>query len=119
VQRFTDLKAWQRAYRFVLVVYRETRRFPAQERFGLAAQLRRAAVSVAANLAEGTKRRDPADFARLINVAEGSLAESECLLRMAHDLGYIGSDSAAFLVREAEEISRMLNGLHRAVLRDR
>ncbi len=115
MQRFTDLKVWQRAHAMALEIYRVTAAFPSDERFGLISQIRRAAVSVSANIAEGAKRRHPADFARFLNVAEGSIAEVECLTLLAKDLKYLSDDAAKPLMSEAEEISRMLNALREKV----
>jgi four helix bundle protein len=77
VQRFTELKVWQRSHSLVLEVYRLTSKFLSDEQFGLTSQLRRAIVSVPTNIAEGSKRLTKADYARFLNITEGSLAESE------------------------------------------
>ena len=117
MQRFTELKVWQRSYQLVLRLYEQTRLLPAEERYGLSAQMRRAAVFIIANIAEGSKRRSQPDYARLLNLAEGSLAETECLLRLARDLDLIPAASIDPLIADAEEIGRMLNSLRRSVLR--
>ncbi len=77
MQRFTELRVWQRSHALVLNVYRLTESFPQQERYGLTAQLRRAALSVPTNIAEGSKRLTSLEYARFLNIAEGSLAETE------------------------------------------
>jgi four helix bundle protein len=115
MQRFTELKVWQRAHTLVLEVYRLTATFPAEERFGLTAQLRRAAISVAANLAEGSKRQHNRDYARFLNVAEGSAAEAEYLLLLSRDLGYAGAARAEPLLAEVTDIARMLHALRTKV----
>jgi len=115
MQRYTDLKVWQRSHAFVLEVYRLTEGFPSDERFGLTSQIRRAAVSVPTNIAEGAKRKGPQDYARFLNVAEASLAEAEYLLVLSRDLEYLGSEIADRWVSEASEISRMLYALRRKV----
>jgi four helix bundle protein len=79
MQRFTDLKVWQRSHALVLRIYQLTAGFPAEERFGLGVQLRRAALSVPTNIAEGSKRQGSQEYARFLNIAEGSLAETECI----------------------------------------
>jgi len=89
---FRDLLVWRRAHEFVLAVYTFTAGFPRQETYGLAAQMRRAAVSIPANIAEGFRRRGRADKAPFMNVAEGSLEECRYYLILAQDLGY--GDSA-------------------------
>jgi four helix bundle protein len=115
VQRFTDLKVWQRAHALTMRVYRLTSCFPTGERFGLTSQIRRAAVSVGANVAEGSKRRSRADYARFLNMAEGSLAEVEHLTLVSRDLGLVSHDDAGQLLAEIDETARMLNGLRSKV----
>ena len=115
MQRFTELKVWQRGHALVLEIYRVTATFPTDERFGLTSQLRRAAASVPTNIAEGSKRQHPPDYARFLNVAEGSLAETEYLLFLSRELGYLTSDVAEPLLKEAGEISRMLYALRSKV----
>ena len=111
MQRFKDLKVWQRSHALVLELYGLTQGFPRDERFGLVSQLRRAAVSVPANIAEGSKRRGSQEYARFLNIAEGSLAESEYLLLLSRDLGYLTAPATEPLFAEIEEIARMLHGL--------
>jgi four helix bundle protein len=115
MQRYTDLKVWERSHQLALEVYRETPSWPGAERFGLTGQVRRAAVSVATNIAEGSKRAHGGDFARFLNVAEGSLAEVGYLLLLGRDLGSRGAAEADRLRTEVEEISRMAYGLRRKV----
>ena len=110
---FEDLIVWQKAHAFVLGVYRLSSDFPREEVYGLTSQLRRAAVSVPANIAEGFKRRGRADKARLMNVAEGSLEETRYYLRLAHDLGYGSNDE---LVANAAEVGRLLGSYARTLL---
>ncbi|MFZ4693714.1 MAG: four helix bundle protein [Verrucomicrobiia bacterium] len=85
---FRDLIVWQKAHELVLAVYRFTSRFPTEERYGLVSQLRRAAVSAPANMAEGFSKRGRADKARFFNMAQGSLEELHYYLILAEDLGY-------------------------------
>ena len=115
MQGFTELKVWQRSHELALEVYRLSGEFPAEERFGVTSQLRRAPVSTASNVAEGSKRKHPKDYARFLNIAEASLAEAEYLLILAKDLGYIDQQAAESLRCEADEISRMLNALRERV----
>lgn len=110
---FEDLIVWQKAHAFALSIYRLTQAFPKNETYGLTAQLRRAAVSVQANIAEGFKRRGKPDKARFMNVAEGSLEEARYYLRLAHDLGYLASPQ---LGQESAEIGKMLTAYVRGVL---
>ena len=111
MQRFTDLKVWQRAHALVLAIYRLTATFPADERFGVTSQLRRAAVSVPSNIAEGSKRKSNQDYAHFLNLAEGSSAEVEDLLMLRRDLGHATPEQIESLLKEADEIARMLYAL--------
>ena len=110
---FQDLVVWRKAHELVLAVYSFTAGFPKQETYGLALQMRRAAVSVPANIAEGFRRRGKADKARYMNMAEGSLEESRYYLILSQDLGY-GDNSK--LMASLEEVSRLLNGYASAIL---
>lgn len=115
MQRFQDLKVWQRSHALVLEIYRLTKDFPSTERFGITSQIRRAAVSVPTNIAEGTKRLGGQDFVRFINIAEGSLAETEYLITLSRDLIYLSPGDAVGPLAETAEISRMLNALRTKV----
>jgi four helix bundle protein len=115
MQRFRDLKVWQRSHALVKKVYSHTRRFPEDERFGIVPQLRRAAVSVPTNVAEGSKRSHKADYARFLNIAEASLSETQYLLLLSSDLDYLPSAAFSLLDTEIEEIARMLFRLRRKV----
>ena len=108
MQRFTELKVWQRSHALALDLYRTTATFPETERFGLVSQIRRAATSVPANIAEGSKRATRKDYARFLNVAEGSAAELEYLMILARDLGLIAADQGSRFCDELQEIARML-----------
>jgi four helix bundle protein len=110
---FRDLLVWRKAHELVLAVYRLTESFPEREKFGLSHQMRRAAVSVPANIAEGFGKRSQAEKARFLNIAEGSLEECRYYLILAQDLGY---GQTAALMDALEESSRLLNAYTRAVL---
>lgn len=110
---FRDLVVWQKAHEMVLAIYRLTRRFPSEEKFGLTAQLRRAAVSVAANITEGFSKRGRLDKVRYLNIAQGSLEEVHYYLILAGDLGYLAPEELAGHYRE---VARLLNGYTRAIL---
>jgi len=118
MQRFTELKVWQRSHELTLEAYRVTATFPSAERFGLISQLRRAAASVPTNIAEGSKRESNQEYARFLNSAEGSLAETEYLVMLSRDLGFLARDSADELLKEITEIARMLNALKKRVVGD-
>jgi four helix bundle protein len=115
MQRFTELRVWQRSHALVLEVYRATLKFPSEERYGLTAQLRRAALSVPTNIAEGSKRVSRQEYARFLNVAEGSLAETEYLLMVARDLGYVAMKETEMHLKELTEIASMLSSLRAKV----
>src|SRR5947199_10546069 len=110
---FQDLLVWQKAHRFVLDIYALAAAFPKQETYGLSLQMRRAAVSIPANIAEGFRRRGKADKARFMNLAEGSVEECRYYLILAHDLGYGDTSRLASLL---EEVSKLLNAYARAIL---
>src|SRR5712692_11704731 len=110
---FRDLRVWRRAHELVRAVYRLTASFPEREKFGLTHQMRRAAVSVPANIAEGFGKRSPAEKARFLNIAQGSLEECRYYLILAQDLGYGPTES---LLGTLEETSRLLNAYARAIL---
>lgn len=118
MQHFTKLLVWQRSHELVLHLHRATVGFPKTERFGLTSQLRRAALSVPTNIAEGSKRSSQTDFARFLNMAEGSLSETEYLVILSRDLGYIQEPAAATYLKEITEILRMLSGLRTKVTTD-
>jgi four helix bundle protein len=111
MQQFTKLLVWQRSHKLVLAVYGVSVGLPRSEQFGLMSQLRRAALSVPTNIAEGSKRQSQSDFARFLNIAEGSLAETEYLLIVSRDLGYLEPPAASRYLKEVSEILRMLSGL--------
>jgi four helix bundle protein len=115
VQRFRDLKVWQRSHVLVKQVYAISRGFPEEERFGIVAQLRRAAVSVPTNIAEGAKRLHAKEYARFLNVAEASLAETQYLLLLSSELDYFSPAVFRSHDAEIEEISRMLCALREKV----
>lgn len=108
--KFEKLAVWQKAIEFADHVYTATDSFPAEERFGLTNQLRRAANSVSSNIAEGSARSD-ADFARFVGYAAGSLYETVTQTFIAKRRRLISDDTFTSLYAEAEEISRMLTGL--------
>jgi four helix bundle protein len=110
---FRDLLVWRKAHEFTLAVYTFTAAFPKAETYGLALQMRRAAVSVPANIAEGFRRRGKPEKARFMNIAEGSLEESRYYLLLAQDLGY--GDTQA-LMATLEEVSRLLSAYAAAIL---
>ena len=105
------LRVFQRADGLVLAVYRATRQFPAEERFGLQAQIRRAAVSAAANIVEGSARRTAAEYVNFLNIASGSAAEARYLIDLASRLGMLLEDEATALEGGYRELSASLCAL--------
>ena len=110
---FRDLVVWQQAHAFVLAVYRYTAGLPKPETYGLSLQMRRAAISIAANVAEGFAKRTKPEKARYLNIAEGSVEESRYYLILAQDLGYGETQT---LTNALEDVSRLLNAYARAIL---
>jgi len=106
-RQFTDLLVWQKAHAFVLEIYKATAAFPKHELFTLSSQMRRAAISIPANIAEGFKKRSPADKARLMNISQGSLEECRYYLILSRDLDYL--DNYESLDVQLDEVSRMLH----------
>ena len=111
-QSFKDLMVWRKAHEFVLAVYVLTAAFPKHETYGLVSQMRRAAVSIPANIVEGFRRRGKADKARFMNMSESSLEECRYYLILTEDLGY---GSTPQLASALEEISRMLSAYVTAI----
>ena len=108
--RFEDVIAWQKARVFINHVYRVTRDYPDVERYGLTSQFQRAAVSIAANIAEGYKRLGKDDKLRFYNYSQGSLEECRCYIYLSMDFNYISPDEASEMICEIEETSKILNG---------
>ncbi len=109
---FQDLVVWQKAHGFALSIYRLTGCFPKHEIYGLTSQMRRAAVSVAANIAEGFKKRGVADKARFLNTAEGSLEESRYYLLLSRDLKYAETNME---MEALNELGSLLNAYAEAI----
>ena len=110
---FAQLKVWQSAHAVALSAYRLTARFPTDERFGLTAQIRRAAVSVGANIAESCGRSHDGDQGRFLQMAKGSAKEVRSHLMIARDLGFLSAQEQQELDDHLEEIERMLASLLR------
>jgi four helix bundle protein len=110
---FRELVVWRKAHEFVLGMYHFTSSFPRHETYGLSSQMRRAAFSIPANIAEGFRKRGRADKVRFMNMAEGSIEESRYYLILAQDLGYGDTKK---LMASLEEISGLLNAYARAIL---
>ena len=108
-----NLDAWKVSRQLVSAIYRLTQGFPKEELFGLTSQLRRAAVSVPSNIAEGAARAGEREFAQFLNLARGSLSELETQLLIAGDLGYIRADDPIFAA--VDRVSRLITGLYKTI----
>ena len=113
---FEKLDVWQKAIDFADLVYNRTRGFPADERFGLTNQMRRAAVSVSSNIAEGTSRISQTDFARFIEIASGSVFEVVSQSFIGRRQGFLTEEGFRALNSSADEIGRMLSGLRKSLI---
>lgn len=116
---FHDLVVWQKSHALVLDLYKATLHFPQDERYALTSQLRRAATSIPANIAEGSGHDSDGDFSRFVAIALGSAAELEYHLLLARDLGYISSNDHRAFDQRLAEVKRMLVSLRRRLLKDR
>jgi len=115
VNNYRDLKVWQMAMTLTEAIYRATESFPSRETYALANQLQRAAVSIPSNIAEGHARSSTKDYLPFVSISQGSLAEAETQLELAHRLGYIPEAVLHGLFEQTNEIGRMLHGLRSAL----
>lgn len=115
IKSYRDLIAWQRAMDFVTSVYQATAKFPRDEIYGLASQLRRSAVSIPSNIAEGHGRQTTRDFINFLSIAYGSLNEAQTQVLIANRLGYLNSDECRELESRSSEVGRLINGLSRSL----
>ena len=111
MQDFTKLDVWQRAHLMTLDMYRKSKSFPHEERYGLTSQIRRAAASIGANIAEGCGRDGEAELARFLHIALGSASELQYHLLLARDLLYLASDDYERLATEVTGVKKMLSSL--------
>jgi four helix bundle protein len=108
---FKDLRVWQEAMKFAIEIYRSTSQFPRHELYGLSQQLRRAAVSIPSNIAEGKGHRSDREFGNFLLRARGSLLEAQTQVMIAQELNYIDAVGARHLLASSDAIGRSLNGL--------
>jgi four helix bundle protein len=111
VRSYRDLVVWQKAMDFVAEVYRVTRHFPKEEQYGITSQLRRAAVSIPSNIAEGQGRQSTGEFRQFLCHARGSLLETETQILLSERLEYLNQKTAGSLLEQSSEVGRILNGL--------
>ncbi len=113
IKTFRDLNVWKTSHQLTLLIYQVTSNFPKEETYGLTSQLRRSAVSVPSNIAEGFKRKSRKDFAHFVNIAESSLEETKYQILLAKDLTYISEENSNKLTYLCDEAGRMLCGLYK------
>jgi four helix bundle protein len=116
-QNYRDLVVWQKAMDLVEMVYTATKQFPKEETYGLTSQIRRAAVSIPSNIAEGQGRKSSGDFARFLAIAYGSLREVETQILIAERLDYMDKQESQNLIALSSEVGRLLNGLSNSLQR--
>ncbi len=116
---FEKLTVWQKAVDFADLIYSVTRAFPSEERFGLSSQMRRAAVSISSNIAEGASRMSKSDYARFLELATGSVFESVSQATVARRQDFLDATSFAKIYALAEELSKMLSALRQSILQSR
>ena len=112
MKNFKELKVWQKGIELVVIVYTITTTFPEEEKYGLRAQMRRAAVSIPSNIAEGHLRKTAKDFKQFLSIARGSCAELETQIIIAHKLGFIQDGDFNKLSLKVEELSKMLSSFY-------
>jgi four helix bundle protein len=111
LKNYRELKVWQKAYQFCIEIYKSTKTFPREEIYGLTSQIRRAAVSVPSNIAEGYGRKTTREYVQALYIAYGSNCELETQILLSADLGYIKADKLEKLQEDIGDIERMLKGL--------
>lgn len=112
---FRDLKIWQKSMNLVTQIYKETESFPESERYGLISQIRRSAVSIPSNIAEGYGRNSGGDFKRFLNISMGSLFEIQTQLQIAQNLKYLDTKENERLYNLSREIERMMSSFIRSI----
>ncbi len=110
-RRHTDLEAWKESMSLVKNIYHHTKEFPREEQFGLTSQIRRAAVSIPANVAEGAARGTQKEFRQFLTISRGSLSELETLLLIARDVNFLVREKHDQLEQQADKVSRLITGL--------
>ena len=116
MKTFRDLLIWQKAMEMVLAIYNETRCFPNDEKYGLVTQMRRSAVSIPSNMAEGYGRNSKGDFKRFLQISMGALFEVQTQLEIAMQLGYLGDKKYKNLYEGSREIERMLSSFIKSLI---
>jgi four helix bundle protein len=112
---YRELVAWEKAFKLSLAIYRETSKFPMEEKYGLVSQIRRAGVSIPSNIAEGQGRHSKGEFIHYLFIALGSLKEVETQILISDALGYFKPNQAAKLMTMAADVGRLINGLSKTL----
>ena len=115
MEKFRNLIVWQKSHKLVLEIYKATITFPSEERYGLTSQIRRAVISIASNIAEGSKRRSNKDQSHFYNMAEGSLEEVKYYFILSYDLKYLKLEEGRGMMEKAREIGKMLYRLKTSI----
>ena len=115
VKSYKDLLVWTKSLALIKSVYRETKIFPKDEVWALTSQIKRAVISVASNIAEGSSKRSTREFIRFLNISYGSLSELEAQLIIANELEFLPNEKCSLLTEQCSEIGKMLNGLIRSL----
>jgi len=115
IKEFWDLEVWQKAHKLAIDLYIVTKNFPEDERYGLISQIRRAVVSITANIAEGFSRYHYKDKINFYYHSRGSASETQNLLLIAKDLKYLSKNKADIFIKDLNEINKMINGLVRSI----
>lgn len=118
MQDFRKIKVWEKAHLLTIAIYTATKSFPADERYGLTSQLRRSAMSIPTNIAEGSGRKSDREFANFLNIAMGSASEVEYLLLLSKDVGYLTPAVHLALQSDVEEVKRMLTAFQTRLIAD-
>jgi four helix bundle protein len=116
ISSFNDLMAWQEGHKYVLMIYKYTKKFPQEEIFGLTQQVRRAGVSITSNIAEGFSRQSKKEKAQFYHTSLGSLTETQNQLLIAKDIGYISVEEYNDIQNQSTTVSKLLNGLIKSVI---
>jgi four helix bundle protein len=116
---FRKLQVWEKSMALAKSVYRISQSFPAHEQYGLTSQMRRAAISIASNIAEGSQRSTDKDFANFVQISRGSLAELETQLLLSKEMGYLSDQEATTAEYAIDELGKMLNAFHSKLIATR
>jgi four helix bundle protein len=118
LKNFKELNVWQKAYQLCLEIYRVTKKFPKEEIYGLTSQIRRSAVPIPSNIAEGYGRKTTGEYIQALYVAYGSNCELETQILLSGDLGFVGKEDLSRLQKEIGDVERMLKGLIKSLYKN-